>query len=373
MGSALDRLSKFNDLSKSASAAIDAAKSLPIIFIPLDEISSPSYQARRYFDPDDLKDLSDSIRKNGVMQPILVRRNPGGKGYERIFGERRCRACKEAGLNVVPSQVIDVNDAMAHRMSIDENTVRRDISSYEKALGVIDLAMFRLELSRDDVVFEFKSLRSKDKNSDIESDLYEAIESYFPRMKPESFVKNILPLIFIEDELITLALFKQEIEPGYAVLLSKISKADLPDLLAQIKSGDLTIQRLRDLLPIEKKRSPVKASGDKNIDQETEAAEEKLSDEVNDTSLLAKKESTTRSNDLTASVSNKVNELSLDKHSNPKRKPLSEKTMSNEHLRKILIEVLSLSANIHWTREADRLSFDNHLAKAIEIFDSNIT
>jgi ParB family transcriptional regulator, chromosome partitioning protein len=166
MATALSRITaNISDLKKSAETAVSNAKTKPIVFIKLDEISTPCFQSRKYFDPEELSDLANSIKKNGVLQPILVRLNPSGKGYERIFGERRCRASVEAGLDSIPAQIADVDDTVAHQMCIDENAVRRDISTYEKSLGVVDLAAMLLGVAHDDVLQEFKNQRSKKNGS----------------------------------------------------------------------------------------------------------------------------------------------------------------------------------------------------------------
>ena len=77
--------------------------------LQLDEIRPNPYQPRKNFDEENLKDLSDSIRKNGVFQPIIVRKS-SVMGYEIIAGERRFRASKLAGKDSIPAIVRAIDD-----------------------------------------------------------------------------------------------------------------------------------------------------------------------------------------------------------------------------------------------------------------------
>lgn len=89
------------------------------------------YQPRTHFDPQELAELSDSIRVQGVLQPLLVRRLE--MGYELVAGERRLRAAKLAGLRQVPVVVKEVSDGEMVEMSIVENIQRENLNPLEEA------------------------------------------------------------------------------------------------------------------------------------------------------------------------------------------------------------------------------------------------
>ena len=89
------------------------------------------YQPRQYFAENDLKELSDSIKSQGIIQPLLVRND--GNGYELVAGERRLRAARAAGLKKVPVVVKKVSDAELLEMSIVENIQREDFNPIEEA------------------------------------------------------------------------------------------------------------------------------------------------------------------------------------------------------------------------------------------------
>ena len=100
--------------------------------IPLDRVQRGKYQPRRDMHEEALKDLADSIRQQGVVQPIVVR--PVGEDrYEIIAGERRWRAAQMAGLDKVPAVVRDVPDKTAIAMALIENIQRADLNPLEEA------------------------------------------------------------------------------------------------------------------------------------------------------------------------------------------------------------------------------------------------
>jgi ParB family chromosome partitioning protein len=103
--------------------------------LALDRLRAGKYQPRTRMDEGSLYELAESIRSQGVMQPILVRPVAGGH-YEIIAGERRFRAAKLAGLNVVPVLVKDVADEAAAVMSLIENIQREDLNPLEEAQGL---------------------------------------------------------------------------------------------------------------------------------------------------------------------------------------------------------------------------------------------
>lgn len=105
----------------------------PTVEVPLAKIVPNPNQPRRDFDEEKLAELADSIKKNGLIQPIVVRKH--GIGYEIIAGERRYQASKRAGLERVPVIVKDVDDAEMYRLALIENIQRDDLNPIEEAKG----------------------------------------------------------------------------------------------------------------------------------------------------------------------------------------------------------------------------------------------
>ncbi len=103
--------------------------------LPIEKLQPGRYQPRTRMDAEALAELADSIRAQGVIQPILVR-PVGGDRYEIIAGERRFRAAQMAGLTEVPVSIRDVPDNAALAMALIENIQREDLNPLEEAQGV---------------------------------------------------------------------------------------------------------------------------------------------------------------------------------------------------------------------------------------------
>ncbi len=99
--------------------------------ISVDSITPNPYQARTVWDEQELDELTESIKANGVIQPIVVR--PRGGGYELIAGERRFRAAKKASLTEIPALVRQATDEQLHEWALVENIHRVDLNPIERA------------------------------------------------------------------------------------------------------------------------------------------------------------------------------------------------------------------------------------------------
>ncbi len=105
-------------------------------YAPIERIGRNPANPRRHFADAELEDLAASIRKHGVVQPVLVRPSKAeGIDYELIAGERRWRAAQKAGLTELPVIVRDVNDRTALQLAIVENVQRADLNPIEEAMG----------------------------------------------------------------------------------------------------------------------------------------------------------------------------------------------------------------------------------------------
>ena len=112
----------------------DTAPSADVLRIPVGMIEPNPFQPRATFDPDALEELADSIRTLGLIQPVTVRKTASGR-YQIISGERRYRACRMAGMDMIPAYVRDADDQGMLEMAIVENVQRQDLDPVETALG----------------------------------------------------------------------------------------------------------------------------------------------------------------------------------------------------------------------------------------------
>ncbi|HEY9071867.1 MAG TPA: ParB/RepB/Spo0J family partition protein [Candidatus Ozemobacteraceae bacterium] len=100
--------------------------------LPIEKVTPNPNQPRKLFDRNTLEELAQSIRANGVLQPILVRR--WGDGYQIISGERRYQACKIAGLTRIPAVLRDLNEQQTLLAGLIENIQREDLNPVEEAM-----------------------------------------------------------------------------------------------------------------------------------------------------------------------------------------------------------------------------------------------
>lgn len=161
--------------------------------IPVDQICRGRYQPRREMDNETLEELANSIRAQGVMQPIVIR--PVETGYEIIAGERRWRAAQMAGLDAIPAVIRDVPDEAAIAMALIENIQRENLNPVEEAIALQRLQQ-EFELSQQEVA--------------------EAVG------KSRSAVANLLRLLNLSDEVRTF-LERGDIEMGHARALLPLS------------------------------------------------------------------------------------------------------------------------------------------------------
>ena len=102
--------------------------------LPIEKVQPNAAQPRKFFAPESISDLADSIRIHGILQPISVRLLASGY-YQIISGERRWRAAREAGVSEVPVLIVEADDKKAMELGLIENLQREDLNPMEEALG----------------------------------------------------------------------------------------------------------------------------------------------------------------------------------------------------------------------------------------------
>ncbi len=140
-------------LGKGLSALIDsagAASEARYEYLPLDSIAPNRLQPRKTFSEEGLRELADSVREHGIVQPVVVR--PVGEGYELVVGERRWRAAQAAGLTSIPAIVKDSPDQQSLQVALIENLHREDLNCIEAANAysqlLEDFSMTQEEIGR---------------------------------------------------------------------------------------------------------------------------------------------------------------------------------------------------------------------------------
>ena len=128
-------------------------------FIPTDKIDPSELQVRTHFEPSEIEALAQSIKKHGVLQPILVVQN--GDRYKVIAGERRLRATKLAGLDRIPARVITSDDESVHEVALRENLDRVDLHPIEEGEGYVTLLEAQVYASHDAIAQAFGKKKSR--------------------------------------------------------------------------------------------------------------------------------------------------------------------------------------------------------------------
>ena len=187
----------------------------------INEIEPNKEQPRSNFSADSLNELADSIRENGLLQPIIVRPLGNGLTYQIVAGERRWRASKIAGLEEVPVIVRDVDDAAMNRIAMIENVQREDLDPVEEAMG-------------------YKRL-----NEDFGMTHDEMSKSVG---KSRSYITNMLRLLSLPEE-VTEKLSAGDITTGHAkALLSLTDKYNCNEALDIVLSKGLNVRQTEKLV-----------------------------------------------------------------------------------------------------------------------------
>ncbi|MDD9270846.1 ParB/RepB/Spo0J family partition protein [Paenibacillus sp. GCM10023248] len=149
-----------------------------VVQIPLAQLRANPYQPRKHFNEDSIKELSDSIKEHGVIQPIIVRKVL--KGYEIIAGERRFRASQMSGLATIPAVERSFTDQQVMEIALIENVQREDLNAMEIAFayqGIID----QFSLTQEELSAKVGKSRSHIANFLRLLQLPESIKQYVSR------------------------------------------------------------------------------------------------------------------------------------------------------------------------------------------------
>ncbi|MBP9706885.1 MAG: ParB/RepB/Spo0J family partition protein, partial [Oligoflexales bacterium] len=147
------------DLDQTNEATIKAVNSGMVKFVNINEVIVNPRQPRKFFDEKKLKELSQSIAMDGILQPLVVKKQSENEGYLLVAGERRLRASKLAGLTEVPVIIKDFSDKDLLRLALIENIQRSDLNVIEEAQAIKTL-IEDLNLSQEDCASKLGKDRS---------------------------------------------------------------------------------------------------------------------------------------------------------------------------------------------------------------------
>ena len=219
--------------------------------VSIGDLSRNPYQPRQSFNESKLEELSNSIKKNGIIQPIAVRLKKDEPGkYETVAGERRWLAAQKAGLHNIPVNILDLSDVETLEVAIVENIQRDDLSPIEEARGYKRLS--------DEFKYDHESI------SRLMS-------------KSRSHISNTLRLLTLPSDVIAM-LEEGSITSGQARPLIGISNAS--SIAEEIVSKNYSARKVEYLVKAKKSKNPNKLY-DANILKAQEKIEKKLGLKVN--------------------------------------------------------------------------------------------
>lgn len=219
LGKSLDALLAYaSSEPQSTPAEMDVATEEKLAQLSVDLIQRGKYQPRREMDSQALQELADSIRSQGIIQPLIVR--PVGHKYEIIAGERRWRAAQLAGLTAVPVIIRNIPDEAAIAMALIENIQRENLNPIEEAAAL------------DRLIQEFGMTHQQ---------VAEAVG------KSRTSVTNLLRLLALPDEVKEL-LERGQLEMGHARTLITLPEAAQLEIAEMIVSRGLSVRETETLV-----------------------------------------------------------------------------------------------------------------------------
>jgi ParB family chromosome partitioning protein len=216
-------------LGKGLASLITSTRKDEVVMIDINRIQRSVFQPRRYFDEESLKELAESIKSKGLIEPIIVRLGKDGN-YELICGERRLRACKIVGINKLPAIIKDISDEEAFEIALIENIQREDLTPIELALAFEKLS--KMGYTHDEIARKIG--------------------------KSRSYVTNIMRILNLPDEIKEL-IEKGKISLGHAKVLSSIKDENkIKELAKDIVEKDMSVRQVEEEL--RKYKNSIRAS-----------------------------------------------------------------------------------------------------------------
>ncbi|MCL7930793.1 ParB/RepB/Spo0J family partition protein [Halomonas llamarensis] len=240
--------------SVSTPARAEASTSEPdrLVRLPLGQLVRGKYQPRRDIQPEALEELADSIRAQGVMQPIVVRPVAENR-YEIIAGERRWRAAQLAELDVIPAVIREASDEVALALALIENIQRENLNVVEEAIALKRLGE-EFELTQQQIADAVGKSRTQ--------------------------VANLLRLLALDPEVQTL-LERGDLDMGHARALLSLNSAEQRQVAHDVVNHDLTVRATETLV---KKRQtqgePARAKSRQTPSPDVARLETRLSEQL---------------------------------------------------------------------------------------------
>jgi len=248
LGRGLDALLTSNiEIDDAAQSNLTSVDDSELQYLPIEQLQQGKYQPRKDMSAEALEDLSNSIRSQGIIQPIVVR-NVDVNTYEIIAGERRWRAAQLAGIDKIPCIIKNVEDEAAIAIALIENIQREDLNAMEEAIA-LERLLTEFELTHQEVANAVGKSRTA--------------------------VSNLLRLNKLNEDVKTL-LEHGDIEMGHARALLALEDDLQSNTARTVVAKDLTVRETEAL--IKKIQAPEKVIENREKDPDTKSLEQNLSE-----------------------------------------------------------------------------------------------
>lgn len=247
----------FENFERMEKQIIETTPKDEVIEINLDELRPNPHQPRKIFKDEALQELAESIKENGVFQPIIAKKSI--KGYEIVAGERRYRASKLAGLEKIPAIIRDFTEQQMIEIALLENLQRENLNAIEEALAYKSM-IEKLNLTQDELSKKVS--------------------------KSRSHVTNILGLLRLPVE-VQRMISDGSITMGHARVLSKLESDDkIIEYAKKIVEDKLPVREIEEITVQDDKKVQIKRK-EKVVNQEYKYVEDLLRDKL-DTKIKIK-------------------------------------------------------------------------------------
>lgn len=233
--------------------SMDVESESPTATVNIDKIRLSAKQPRRYFDPEKLGQLVQSVKEHGILQPLLVRAVNGE--YELVAGERRLRAAKEAGLTEVPIITKELSDHQTLQIALLENLQREDLNPVEETEGILELLCIELDVNYGEVISILNQVaNAKKRNLELtenvsrQLEIVELVLQGVGRFSAESFRTSRLPLLNLPDDVLE-TLRQGKLEYTKARAIAKLKDEDeRRELLDKVLNENLSLSEIKQLV-----------------------------------------------------------------------------------------------------------------------------
>lgn len=223
----------------------------PSTDISITKIRLPKEQPRKYFDSAKMHALVESVREYGILEPLLVRPLTDGE-YELVAGERRLRAAKEVGLDVVPIVSRELDDQDSIRIALIENLQREDLNPVEETEAILNLLSIELSLEKEGIATVLnQAANAKKRDQELTGNVSRQVEQIgkvlasVADITPETFRTTRLPLLNLPVDVLD-ALRQGQIEYTKAKAIARVKDNEQRHaLLQQVINEGLSLAQIR--------------------------------------------------------------------------------------------------------------------------------